>query len=184
MVKYTYEDIIMDPNDHRLEGAVGKEVYFGNVPFCCLHYANKNDNDSVGILRAIGNYNDSPFCIKTPGNYILNFEFIIIKQKESEYGYIPFRNAKEFLEACLRKKEKFAIILQLGQLSRLDGVRLKQKDSGANLVVTEIWDEGIAISSKKLTIKGMSVFNHTTTWEGLLENYTFLDGSPCGKEVK
>lgn len=182
MVKYFYDDIIISPDDPRLEGAIGKEVYFGNVPLYCLQDANENNN--VGILKEISNYIDSPFYVKDSERCILDYVCIIIKQKESDHGYIPFRNAKEFLEACLRKKEKFAIILQLGQLSRLDGVRLKQKDSGANLVVTEIWDEGIAISSKKLTIKGMSVFNHTTTWEGLLENYTFLDGSLCGKEVK
>ena len=28
MAEYTYEDIIMDPNDPRLEGAIGKECYF------------------------------------------------------------------------------------------------------------------------------------------------------------
>ena len=28
MAEYTYEDIIMDPEDPRLEGAIGKECYF------------------------------------------------------------------------------------------------------------------------------------------------------------
>ena len=182
MTEYTYEDIIMDPEDPRLEGAIGKEVYFGNVPSYCLRDANENNN--VGILRKIGNNDDSPFCVKGPENFILNFEHIIIKKKDSDNGYIPFRNAREFLEACLRKKEKFAIIMRSGQLSQLDGIQLNQKDSGVKFVTTDIWDEGIAILSKKLTIKGMSILKYTTTWEGLLENFTFLDGSPCGKEVK
>ena len=32
MAEYTYEDIIMDPDDPRLEGAIGKECYFSDFP--------------------------------------------------------------------------------------------------------------------------------------------------------
>ena len=39
MAKYTYEDIIMDPNDPRLENAIGKECYFADYPKKLLNSA-------------------------------------------------------------------------------------------------------------------------------------------------
>lgn len=42
MAKYTYEDIIINPEDKRLEGAIGKEVYCDDTPFDVLKGANRN----------------------------------------------------------------------------------------------------------------------------------------------
>ena len=39
MAEYTYEDIIMDPEDPRLEGAIGKESYFSDYPKKLLNSA-------------------------------------------------------------------------------------------------------------------------------------------------
>ena len=40
MAEYTYADIIMDPKDPRLEGAIGKECFFANCN-SCLKYIHK-----------------------------------------------------------------------------------------------------------------------------------------------
>ena len=42
MAEYTYEDIIMDPEDPRLEGAIGKECYFSDYPREALKHAINN----------------------------------------------------------------------------------------------------------------------------------------------
>ena len=42
MAEYTYEDIIMDPNDPRLEGAIGKECYVSDFPKIALNNARDN----------------------------------------------------------------------------------------------------------------------------------------------
>ena len=56
-------------------------------------------------------------------------------------------------------------------------------------MVTEIWGKGVILGSKKLnTLPKLNneyyTTNEITTWDELLEEYTFLDGSPCGKEIR
>ena len=50
-------------------------------------------------------------------------------------------------------------------------------------MVTEIWDMGIVIGNKNITIGETTVFNDITSWEELLEDCTFIDGTPCGKQI-
>ena len=50
-------------------------------------------------------------------------------------------------------------------------------------LVTELNDSGVVVGSRKLRLWGDSVFNDTTSWSELYENYTFLNNSPCGKKV-
>ena len=56
-------------------------------------------------------------------------------------------------------------------------------------MVTEIWNEGVVVSDIKMkTIKEGDdeyfTMNDVTDWRELLRDYEFLDGTPCGKEVK
>ena len=56
-------------------------------------------------------------------------------------------------------------------------------------MVTEIWDEGVVIGDSKIkTIKNGDdeyfTMNDVTNWREFLRDYIFLDGSPCGKEVR
>ena len=56
-------------------------------------------------------------------------------------------------------------------------------------MVTEIWKEGVVVSDIKMktTKEGNDEYyttNETTEWKELLRGYTFIDGSPCGKEVE
>ena len=101
-MKYTYEDIIINPEDKRLEGAIGKEVYYNDLPFDVLQDANKNGE--VGIFSEIDKAQDSgyPFSVNTGNNEVV-FSCIIIK-KEPTVKYVPFDLSKKEDRDFLRGK--------------------------------------------------------------------------------
>ena len=163
MAEYTYEDIIMDPNDPRLEGAIGKECYFSDYPKKVLDGARNNSSEYLDCLTNIIKQGVCPFVDKKGYGRTL----IIIKKEEPKPKYVPFENGQEFfnsylsVESRLEKEDYF--------LSN-HGIWLKDKTSKAYYMVTKIWD--IGDDSDEIS------------WKELLEYYTFLDDSPCGKEVK
>ena len=59
MAEYTYADIIMDPNDPRLEGAIGKECYVSDFPKIALN--NARDNLITDRLKRIEKEETCPF---------------------------------------------------------------------------------------------------------------------------
>ena len=163
MAEYTYEDIIMDPEDPRLEGAIGKVCYFSDYPKNALYYA--RNNSTVDRLKSINKESACPFIDEHKASWAV----AIIKKEEPKPKpkYVPFENVTEFLDAyrnapgCLNEEDYF--------LSN-HGIWLKDKTSKAYYMVTKIWD--IGDDSDEIS------------WKELLEYYTFLDGSPCGKEVE
>ena len=166
MVEYTYEDIIMDPNDPRLEGAIGKECYFSDYPKKLLESARYNSALYLDCLTNISKEKACPFVDKNGSGWAV----IILKKEElkPKPKYVPFENVTEFLDAyknapgCLNEEDYF--------LSN-HGIWLKQKDPKGHVMATETYDNGVVIGSN------MS----ETPWGELLEYYTFLDGTPCGK---
>ena len=166
MIEYTYEDIIMDPNDPRLEGAIGKECYLSDFPKIVLDVA--RSNSTVDRLKRIEKENACPFVNEEEES---NWAVIIIKKEEPKPEYIPFQDGREFfnsyisVESRLKKEDYF--------LSN-HGIWLMDCENGDYFMVTEIWGDGVVLGS-----------NQTTThWDDLLEDFIFLDGSPCGKEVE
>lgn len=165
MAEYTYEDIIMDPEDPRLEGAIGKVCYFSDYPKKLLDSARNNSSGYLDCLTNIIKEGVCPFVDKKGYGRTL----IIIKKEEPKPKpkYVPFENVTEFLDAyrnapgCLNEEDYF--------LSN-HGIWLKDKTSKAYYMVTKICD--IGDDSDEIS------------WKELLEYYTFLDGSPCGKEVE
>ena len=101
-MKYTYEDIIINPNDKRLNGAIGKEVYCNDTPFDVLQGA--NENKGTGILTKIdrAQVDCFPFSVNIDNNEIV-FCCIIIK-KEPKVKYVPFDLSKEEDRDALRGK--------------------------------------------------------------------------------
>ena len=92
--KYTYADVIIDPNDPRVE--FGKEYYFGVFPKEALEYANKNGRGA--LLEDIDLVSNFPFSME-------NFDEsapCIIRKKEPEKKYVPFDLSKEEDRARLR----------------------------------------------------------------------------------
>ena len=186
MTEYTRKDIIMDPNDPRLEGAIGKKVYSSSDINLVLNRANNDEYEMT--LTQVEDVDSEPFTVMNTDGTEYDADFIIIKKKEkSKPKYVPFKNITEFLDAygnapgCLNEEAYF--------LSN-HGMWLKDKDrKGAYFMVTEIWNEGVVVSDIKMktTKEGNDEYyttNESTEWKELLRDYTFLDGSPCGKEVK
>ena len=166
MAEYTFENLIMNPETPGLERLIEKKVYYGTAPLDCLKRANKDYE--VGILREIRKDCLCPFLVEVPNGMIFNYICIIPKKEEPKPKYVPFQNVIEFidayrnLEGCLNKEDYY--------LSK-NGIWLKQKDPKGHVMATEIYDNGVVIGSNI----------SETPWGELLEYYTFLDGTPCGK---
>ena len=185
MAEYTYEDIIMDPEDPRLEGAIGKVCYFNDSPKMILEHANNNSPNNFFSLKEINKNNEYPF---TDGKYEDVWTLIIIKKEEPKPEYVPFESKEEFIEAYhyhdnANYSETEDILINYGMW-------LWSEVDGSYKLVTEIWNAGVVIGDDKMRITNeeghIDVFNDTTSWVKLFSEYRFLDGSPCGKlmEVK
>ena len=167
MNKYTYSNIIIDPTKEGIESLIGKEVYFHNNPSLCLDYANKKSTDHLGVLAKIRKNSAVPFTIKQ-GCTVNEYTCIIVKKEEPKPEYIPFQDGREFfnsylsIESRLEKEDYF--------LSN-HGIWLMDCENGDYFLVTEIWGDGVVLGSNQ----------ETTHWDDLLEDFIFLDGSPCGK---
>ena len=179
MAEYTYEDIIMDPEDPRLEGAIGKECFFSDYPKQLLNGARNNSLEYLDCLTDIRKEAACTFVDKNGSGWIL----IIIKKEEPKPKpkYIPFENVTEFLDAY--RSVPSSLPDEVSYLSH-NGIWLKDTETDAYCMVTEIWDMGIVVGNKNITIGETTVFNDITSWEELLEDFIFIDGKPCGKEVK
>ena len=156
MAEYTYEDIIMDPEDPRLEGAIGKKCYLSDCPKIALDYA--RNNSLPDRLKSINKESAAPFV----GDDEVNWVMVIIKKEEPKPKYVPFKSNEEFLESYIYHKEKFTRSSLACQLYSLGGIWLKYKSIEGFFMITEFWDD-------------------MTRWGEFLERFTFLDGSPCGK---
>ena len=179
MDEYTFENLIINPEAPGLDDLVGKEVYFDDVPIYCIKWA--NEDYDVGILKDVRKDNPVPFSVETSSGCMLNYPCIIPKKEEPKPEYTPFENAEEFLDAyCHNETENLD-----GAYHYLAtrGIWLKDKSTEVPVycMVTEVWDNGVIISDKKMSTTGILVFNNTTTWSELYESFTFLDDSPCGK---
>lgn len=169
MAEYTYEDIIMDPEDPRLEGAIGKECYFSDYPKKLLDSARNNSSGYLDCLTNIIKEGVCPFVDKKGYGSTL----IIIKKEEPKPKYVPFEGKYEFIESYMDNKSNHEYLDQ--QISCLGGIWLKDKDiEGVFYIVTEMWRDGVVLGSDQ----------STTKWDDLFAGYTFLDGTPCGKEVE
>ena len=79
--KYTYADVIIDPNDPRVE--LWEEYYFGRTPFECLCLAR---GDKAELLKTVSKNADKPF------SYSVDFSHCfpcLIRKKEPEKKYVP-----------------------------------------------------------------------------------------------
>lgn len=184
MAEYTYKDIIIDPNSEEAKNAVGKEVFFDNMPYYVVVMANANANGSdlflPEVLKDVIPGLQEPFRSESGNSY----SCIILKKEEPKPKYVPFESIEEFLTAYFKSVANSECIQKTISST---GIWLKHND--AFLLVVEIWDRGVVIGDinmqtteidedEYLTVHGV------TKWKELLEDCTFLNGSPCGKEVK
>lgn len=167
MIKYTYEDVIINPNDPRLENAIGKECYLSDYPKYALDKANNFPSDTSHLKR-IEKYLASPFIDDVCG---YDWAVIILKKDESESKYVPFDNMYEFLHRYLNINVSDCKELPEQFKSTNMGMWIKYIDDNEICRVDEISREGLFIGDNRLK----------TDWEDLFNKYVFLDNSPCGK---
>ena len=182
MSEYSYNDIIMDPEDPRLEGAIGKECYFSDYPKKLLDSARNNSSGYLDCLTNIIKEGVCPFVDKKGYGRTL----IIIKKEEPK-KYVPFETLDEFIESYKKAEERIDCSNIEGYIASC-GMWLKDTDRDVYCLVTEIWNYGVVVgdSNMNTTKDGDEyfTFNGVTEWKKLFMEYTFMDGSPCGKEVK
>lgn len=169
MAEYTYEDIIIDPNDPRLENAIGKECYFNDSPKMILEHANNNSPNNFFSLKEINENNEYPF---TDGKYEDVWTLIIIKKEEPK-KYVPFETLDEFIESYKKAEERIAYSNTRDYIASC-GMWLRFNNDDVLRAVTEIWTDGVFLGHDHMKIK----------WEELFNFYTFMDDTPCGKEVE
>lgn len=179
MAKYTYDDINIAGNNERVSNAFGKECYYGYSAKEVLDNA-LNDRCKF-ILRRVDMDNPKPFG-DTGDRW---YPFMIIKKEDPKPEYTPFKNQEEFLNHYVYHKDRLVESSSTHQLSSLGGVWLKDKYLTAFYMVIEIWSDGVVIGDIKMKTakRGNGEYftmNDVTKWCELLEDYTFLDGSPCG----
>lgn len=80
MSEYTYADVIIDPNDLRVE--IGAKYYWADIAYDVLKSANKDGG--TGILEKVLHNSDLPFVIKTACDCAC-----LIRKKEPEKKYVP-----------------------------------------------------------------------------------------------
>lgn len=182
MIEYTRKDIIMDPNDPRLEGAIGKKVYFSSDINLLLNRA--NDNEYEMTLTQVEDVDSEPFTVTDMNEHDFDADFIIIKNEEPKSHYEPFASIEEFLTDYFKSVANSEYIQKTISST---GIWLKHND--AFLLVIEIWDRGVVIGDINMQTTEIDedeyiTVHGVTKWKELLDDYTFLDGSPCGKEVK
>ena len=163
MAEYTYKDIIIDPTSEEAKNAVGEGCYFGSNPKTVLDFANCNEKKFLRVLECIKPEEDNPFY-----DYNYGFPCIIVKKEEPKPKYVPFKSKEEFIDAFhyhdnANYSETDDILLNYGMWLKLNELYV---------LVTCISDEYI------------KTFESCYFWNELLENFEFLDGSPCGKEVE
>ena len=192
MNEYTWNEIIINPTSEDANNCIGKEVYASLSPIQCLRIANGNyEKKDRFFLDSINPDNNFPFYIKlveagNPNIAYKSFPCIILRDEELESKYVPFKDYGEFIRyyaSSISNTSLDSKILSLG------GIWLKWQGIDVFHMVTEIWGKGVIIGNKKLnTLPKLNneyyTTNEITTWDELLKEYTFLDGSPCGKEVR
>ena len=182
MAEYTYEDVIMDPEDPRLEGAIGKECFFSDYPKQLLNGARNNSPEYLDCLTDIRKEAACTFVDKNGSGWIL----IIIKKEEPK-KYVPFETLDEFIESYKKAEERIDCSNIEGYIASC-GMWLKDTDRDVYCLVTEIWNYGVVVgdSNMNTTKDGDEyfTFNGVTEWKKLFMEYTFMDDTPCGKEVE
>ena len=162
MAEYTYKDVIIDPEDPRVE--IGKEYWFGSGPKQVIDKA--NGDNSTSMLREIRPNLERPFLFSSDMNSDIGMAPCMIRKKETEKKYVPFDlNNPEDRKALMGKTIK----ANNRPFSR----------QYVELVIScfELVDEGAEGVSGYWMANGIKE-------DELFHNWTFLDGSPCGKEIE
>ena len=166
MAEYTYKDIIIDPNSEEAKNAVGKICYFSNSPRNIL----SDIYCKSAVEGILTNMDDGYFEVDNEGYW----DCIILKKEEPKPKYVPFENADEFIDAYDNANYSVKNGTAENKLFNYGGIWLRNKNDDSMYMVIEIWNDGVVLGSDQIA----------TPWKYILDEYTFLDGTTCGKEVE
>ena len=178
--EYSWNDIIINPTSEDVRACIGKECYFSHNPMYCLNNANKKDNYYCDILEEIniGGKEPFPFIFARQKHAA---SCIILKKEEPKY--IPFESAKDLVESYQRSKEGLNRDTFEDNLAN-HGIWVRDKATKSLCQIISITSNEVAMYGKKalysesnLSVKGVVPIS----FEDLLNDYEFLDSSPCGK---
>ena len=162
MAEYTYKDIIIDPNSEEAKNAVGKICYFSNSPRNIL----SDIYCKSAVEGILTNMDDGYFEVDNEGYW----DCIILKKEEPKPKYVPFENADEFIDAYDNANYSVKNGTAENKLFNYGGIWLRNKNDDSMYMVIEIWNDGVVLGSDQIA----------TPWKYILDEYTFLDGTPCG----
>ena len=179
MSEYTYDNIIIDPHKEGIESLIGKEVYFEAKPFLCLKAANEKLASNLGTLVEVYKDSINPFCVKgKSGSY--KYPCIIEKKEEPKPEFVPFKSADEFIDEYDNANYSISSGTLENKLLNYGGVWLKSKKDDSLCMVAGICDNGLVICDKERTISDPIEYNVKMSWDEILADFVFLDGTPCG----
>ena len=155
--KYTYADVIIDPDDPRVE--IGAEYYASkNIPEA-LFKANDGDEMFCYKLLSIHDGAYGPFWMDKEEPSAFDF---IIRKKESEKKYVPFDLSDPEVRKSLR------------------GKWIKNKENHFEICITAFTHQGHVGN----TISADIYRANDIEADELLNYWVFDDGTPCGKIVE
>ena len=130
----------------------------------------KERDDFIGKVILVSDIGESTgvilsYCCCDWAGY--DFPYFVLEKVEPELKYVPFESPQEFISAY-NKASKEVMSDTESMLSKL-GIWLKGSEHYE--LVTYIYNNGITIDDVSIN------------WKTLFDFYTFLDGSPVGKEV-
>ena len=160
MINYMNKDIISNLKLEKARNLVGKEVYYSNYSDECLSNARRACG-GIGILKKIRD-SSTPFIIENWEGSLLACSFIIPKREGPEYE--PFFDRGEFLHKCMQTDFS-------EHYENEHHIWLRDLKS-SYYKVTAIRDGGVELAGHK---------GEYLRWKDLVLDYTFPDGSACGK---
>lgn len=160
MAEYTWDDLIYIPTSDKAKNAIGKKCYFGDTPNECLSKANLGTN--IFVLERIEEDDEYPFISECD-----IYGCIIVKKEDPKPEYVPFSSAEEFINEY---SHNHIFRMECDTTTKLDNYGMWLKYKNDYVQVTYIEASGINFGTQM-----------EADWQDLYDNYTFLDGTPCGK---
>ena len=243
MGRYSWNDLIINPNTEEAENAVGKECYFANNPMDCINRANWASRDAKFTLTYVKDDYSYPFvteggcfsCMIIRKRYgdlagawirdndVMAGDYVNITRKAQDYEngwdnvweskmdeyvgkivkvlrtdiyeegislscsgtcyffpyfvlkkvnvqYVPFTSPEEFISEYQQREDNVKDPAKPEYALTTYGMWIDL--NGKHRLVTGIESLGIYVNSSY------------KDWSDILREYTFLDGSPCGKIIE
>lgn len=128
-------------------------------------------DESVGKTLKVKDIDTYVYTISLENGFYYPY-FVLEKTEPLKPEYVPFESKEEFIEAFhYHDNDKYS---ETDDILLNYGIWLKDKNSHEIFLVTGVFNQSIHICD----------FDSDESWGELLNEFTFLDGSPCGKEYK